>query len=288
MPTCTEHCETRHEGCFFAGMPMARKVSAHMTTAPHSVAPQASLADAQRLMREHSLQQLPVVSDGKLQGVLMERDLLLARQLGADFSTFTVHGLLPHDSFSVLADESLASAVRAMASRAAICTAVVEGSEVRGVLTATDALRLLADLLETEQAASARDGQTCSALDQGCLLSRAEDTAQKLLSGEPDSAREDGLHALRSAVRELYDERVARVEAAERELVCTQGAPLRRNHLEQQHSTHKQQAQLLEGVLMGLDDQTQPLVALAVSVQRAVASLRAELERDRDALRFMS
>jgi signal-transduction protein with cAMP-binding, CBS, and nucleotidyltransferase domain len=259
-----------------------------MTSSAEAISPETSLIEAQRIMRECSLQQLPVLAEGTLHGILLERDLLLARQLGANFETTPVRTLLPHDAFCVLPNEPLPSAVRAMASRAAVCAVVVEGAEVRGVLTATDALRLLADMLEAEQAANARDSSPCGVLDEGCLLSRAEDTAQRLLSGDADSASTDGLHDLRNAVKELYEERLARVEAEARELVCTQDAPLRRNHLEQQHSAHKQQAQLLEGLLMGLDDLTQPVEALATGVKRAVRSLRTELERDRDALRFMS
>jgi uncharacterized protein YfcZ (UPF0381/DUF406 family) len=158
---------------------------------------------------------------------------------------------------------------------------------VRGVLTAADALRVLAEHLEAEQAQRARDSITCSALDQGCLLDRAEESAQRLLSAPPDST-EDGLHELRSAVRELYDERITRAEAEARELVCAPETTVRRSRLEQTHGVHKQQAQLLEGVLMTLDDVAQPVSALAANVQRAVASLRADLEHDRDPLRFMS
>ena len=269
-------------------MHASRRVREHMTEAPHAIAPDATLSAAQQLMRERSLSQLPVAADGTSHGVLLERDLLLARQLGVNFETAPVRSLLAHDAFSVTADESLASAVRAMASRAAVCAVVMEGTAVRGVLTAAAALRVLAEHLEAEQAQRAREAISCSAIDEGCLLDRAEERAQLLLSAAPDTHVDQSLHELRSVVRELYEERMARVEAEERELVCAPDTTLRRTRLSQTHGVHKQQAQLLEGVLMGLDDLQQPVSALAASVQRAVKSLRADLEHDRDPLRFLS
>lgn len=269
-------------------MHASRRVSEHMTEAPHAIAPDATLSAAQQLMRERSLSQLPVAAEGTSHGVLLERDLLLARQLGVNFETALVRSLIAHDAFSVTPDESLASAVRAMASRAAICAVVMEGTVVRGVLTAAAALRVLAEHLEAEQAQRAREATSCSALDEGCLLDQAEERAQRLLSATPDTHVDQSLHELRSVVRELYEERMARVEAEERELVCAPDTTLRKNRIAQTHGIHKQQAQLLEGVLMGLDDLQQPVTALAASVQRAVESLRADLEHDREPLRFMS
>jgi CBS domain-containing protein len=266
----------------------ARKVSDYMADAPHAVAPEATLRDALQRMRELGVTQLPVTSNGALQGVLLERDLLLARQLGADLDRTLVRTVLPHGPFSVAPGESLASAVRTMASRAAPCAVVMEGSDVRGVLTAADLLRVLAECLEQEQAERARDSMVCSPSDERCLLSRAEESAQRLLSAGPDSDTTDGLHELRSAVRELYRARLERAHAEERELVCSQEARGRNNPLERSYGTHKQQAQLLEAVLMGLDDMAQPVSALALSVSRAVESLRAELESDREAVRLMS
>lgn len=259
-----------------------------MTHVPRAIASDAPLRDAQQLMRSLSLQQLPVQRDGALHGVLLERDLLLARQLGVNFDTSLVGSLPSHDAFSVMVDESLACAVRAMASRAAACAVVFDEHEVCGILSAASAMRVLAELLEAERAESARESAHCPAFAEGGLLSRAESSAHRLLSADPDAQAEDDLHELRSAVRELYEERSARAEAEARELVCAQKASLRRAHLEQLHGAHKLQAQLLEGVLMGLDDMAQPVRALAVNVKRAVATLREDFERDRESVRFTS
>lgn len=247
-----------------------------MNRAPHAISLDATLADAQQMMRAHALQQLPVLAEeGALAGILLERDLLLALHLGADFTAGSLRMLHLHDAFSVTPDESLASVVRAMASRAADYVAVTEDAKVVGVLTASNALRILADMLEAEQGVSAHDA-SCAATDESCLISQVEETARKLLSSDAELTKEDGLQQLRAALKELYEERVARVEAEARELVCVRDAPSKRRQLEQRHGTHKLQAQLLEGVLMGIDDLAQPVAALAVSAQRAVASLRAD------------
>lgn len=266
----------------------ARKVSDYMTPAPHAIASEATLREAQQRMRELGLTQLPVTSQGALQGVLMERDLLLARQLGVDLDATAVRTVLPHGPFSVAPGESLASAVRTMASRASPCAVVMEGPEVRGVLTAADLLRVLAECLEQEQAERAREATVCSPRDEGCLLSRAEESAQRLLSAAADSDASDGLHELRSTLRALYEQRLARARAEERAIVCSPDHAGRDRGLERSYGTHQQQAQLLEGLLMGLDDMAQPVSALALSVTRAIESLRAELESDGRATRLMS
>ncbi|MET0342200.1 MAG: CBS domain-containing protein [Polyangiales bacterium] len=130
-------------------MKQARSVSAHMSAIAHAVGPQATLAEAQQRMRELVVQQLPVVDDaGQPCGVLLERDLHVAKQLGAAFDSVTVGTVIPHAAFSVKSDEPLVGAVRTMASRAAANAVVLDGSTVSGVLTTHDVLRVLAEVLE--------------------------------------------------------------------------------------------------------------------------------------------
>lgn len=269
----------------------ARKVSATMTAAPYSVVAESSVSEAHQRMRELGLQQIPVLADGQPWGVLYERDLHLARHLGADLTALSVRALIPHESFSVTPDESLASAVRAMASRAASCAVVVAGHEVQGVLSATDTMRTLAELLEAEQAAQRRDEHAqieCSTLDESCLLWRAEERARHILREQ--AADDVSVRELRDAVKALYEAQLAHLEAEARALACTERdeSALRRNRLEQLYREHKQHAELLEGVLMGLDDLAQPASQVAASAQRAVEALRADLEQKRDPLRFVS
>lgn len=268
-------------------MHTSRKVSAHMTRVPHAIHADVPLSEAQRQLRELGVAQLPVLRQGKPAGVLLERDLSVAKLLGLDLDTHMVGSLLLHDAFSVHPDESLAGAVRAMASRSAHCALVVEGAEVRGVLTTHDALGALAELLESEEASRLRDSGVCSTDDESCLLARAEELTEQILRGE--ASGDDVLHTLRDAVRDLYQAQVARLTAEERSLAFgREETPLRRSQLELRCGEHQQQAQTLEGALMALDDLTQPATALAATVQRALVSIHDELERERDPVSYVS
>jgi hypothetical protein len=109
-------------------------------------------------MRELVVHQLPVVDEGQPCGVLLERDLHVARQLGASFDDVAVATLLPRAAFSVQANEPLVTAIRTMASRAAAHAVVLDGASVCGVLTTSDALRVLADLLEAREGSARREG----------------------------------------------------------------------------------------------------------------------------------
>lgn len=52
------------------------EVGAVMTADPITVSPDANLAEATRLLREHKIGGLPVVKDGQLVGIITETDLL--------------------------------------------------------------------------------------------------------------------------------------------------------------------------------------------------------------------
>ena len=52
------------------------EVGSCMTPDPLTIEPQASIAEAARMMRNHKVSGLPVVADGKLVGIITETDLL--------------------------------------------------------------------------------------------------------------------------------------------------------------------------------------------------------------------
>ena len=214
-------------------MHQTRMVSAHMTAVPHTIDARATLAEAAVRMRELGLPQLPVLDDdGKPCGILLERDLSLARQLQTDLESVTVGGLLPREAFSLTPDETLASALRSMASRAACSAVVVSGASVRGVFTQLDAFRLLAELLESEARPSLLPPTELagSMLDEAFLLERAAESARRLTDAETSDVGE-----LYLAVKELLDSQRAQLEADQRELEDTQPdqLPLHRSHLSQ-------------------------------------------------------
>jgi acetoin utilization protein AcuB len=135
------------------GMPMKRnpQVIAFMTPFPHSVAVDAPLEAARKLMREHNFRHLPVTCDGALVGVLTDRDIKLI--LGPDFAGAKECELQVRDAYVerpcvVPASTPVAAVARAMADNHIGSAIVTKNDKLVGIFTVTDACRALARVLE--------------------------------------------------------------------------------------------------------------------------------------------
>ena len=286
-------------------------VGAHMTPAPHVIAVDATLAEAQRCMREYATQLLPVVDRGQPRGVLLERDLHVARKLGAALDVVTVGAVLPGASFSVKSGEHLVTALHAMAARAATHIVVTDETRICGVLATHDVLRLLAELLEQRDIEAGRTGAAreasagpgmsghgdvqsagwsseqsgCSLLDEAYLLERVEERAAQLMrdaQGRPEELRE--------AVRELHDAQATLLASERRELAETRPdeEPLHRTRLEQLSDERARHVQAFASLLIELDRGTKATSSIAGHALQAAAALRTHIEREREPLRFVS
>lgn len=123
-------------------------VRVHMTTRPHVVGAEQSLAFAHQLMREHGVRHLPVLRAGKLVGIVSQRDLFLLETLrDVEPAVTRVEEAMTEDVYTVAPSEPLEAVARAMATKKYGCAVVVEGRDVVGIFTAVDALRALANLL---------------------------------------------------------------------------------------------------------------------------------------------
>lgn len=122
-----------------------------MTRSPWVVDDDAPLRQARCLMVEHEIHHLPVVRRGTLVGMLSDRDV--KRALDPDLGLppedeLFVRDVCTFDTFSVPPAEPLERVLRAMAARHIGSTLVVDGDRVLGILTTSDACRLLADFLQ--------------------------------------------------------------------------------------------------------------------------------------------
>jgi acetoin utilization protein AcuB len=106
-----------------------------MTPTPHTITTRQTLAEAHQTMRERGVRHLPVVSDGKLVGVVSQRDLYLVEEAMSD------------EPFVVAPDASLDEVAEAMANSKHGSALVVESATLVGIFTSTDALRALVALL---------------------------------------------------------------------------------------------------------------------------------------------
>lgn len=134
-------------------MKQAPAIQTLMTPSPLTIDYHATVKEAQRLMAERRFRHLPVVKEGKVISLLSDRDINLA--LVAN------HGLMKTDqmmveeicileTFSVAPTTPLDQVVEEMARRHIGSVLVVEGEELKGIFTATDACKYLALCLRGE------------------------------------------------------------------------------------------------------------------------------------------
>jgi acetoin utilization protein AcuB len=125
-------------------------IEAYMTRSVHFIDYRDRVSHAHRAMERYSIRHLPVLHEGKLVGILSERDVhwteaLFEKGLAEDMEVSQAMTPLP---YAVTRDAPLAQVAREMAQQKFGAAVVMEGGAVLGVFTTTDALRALADALE--------------------------------------------------------------------------------------------------------------------------------------------
>lgn len=130
---------------------MEKKLETHMVQSPHVCSPKVPLHEASVLMRELNFRHLPVVQDGELMGILSERNLreALAYPGGKNLQ---VQDVMNSNVYAVQKNTALKKVVRNMANLKLGSAVVVDTQKrVIGIFTTTDALALLADLLDENE-----------------------------------------------------------------------------------------------------------------------------------------
>lgn len=126
------------------------KISKYMTTNPHSIGVEQTVAKADELMREHRIRHLPVMKNGKLCGVLSDRDVKLYMGLkGSQPKTETVQALATEDVYAVTPDVELDDVLATMAEKKMGSVVVLDNNKLVGIFTAIDGLRAASELLNT-------------------------------------------------------------------------------------------------------------------------------------------
>ena len=110
-----------------------------MTANPLSIETSASVVEAARLMRAEHIGSLPVVKDGRLVGMITDRDLALRVVAeGADPDSVTVGEVASHDTVTAQPDQDLDEALRLMARHQLRRLPVAEGDRLVGILAQAD------------------------------------------------------------------------------------------------------------------------------------------------------
>jgi acetoin utilization protein AcuB len=105
------------------------------------------------MMRKHDVRHLPVLSGGRLIGLLSLRDLHLIETLTDSLpDEVTVEEAMSPDPFSVSPDAPVDEVAQVMAQKRYGSAVVIDGNQVVGVFTAIDGLRALAEVLRDPEA----------------------------------------------------------------------------------------------------------------------------------------
>lgn len=116
--------------------PLVRDVHAPATIVAH---PHTTLAEAEQLGRARRIRHLPVVQEGKLVGVVSDRDLRRARRTGAG-DTDQVRDVMTQQPLSIDPEASLSLAAAEMGHHGVRSLPVVKAGKLIGIVTATDVI----------------------------------------------------------------------------------------------------------------------------------------------------
>lgn len=123
-------------------------VQKFMTTQPHSIGQEQTMAMAHVVMREHRIRHLPVLTGGKLVGLLSDRDLSLLETLkDVDPTKILVEEAMTSNPYVVQPDTTLDEVVGAMAEHKYGCAVVMQNNKLVGIFTTVDACRAFAEML---------------------------------------------------------------------------------------------------------------------------------------------
>ncbi len=132
-------------------------VGERMTRPVISVAPDTPLNDALHLMRSEHIRRMPVVSHGKLVGIVSMKDLLNASpsqattlsiwELNYMLSKLTVDSCMHRELLTVSEDTPIEEAARIMADQRVGGLPVLRGGEVVGMITETDLFKIFLELM---------------------------------------------------------------------------------------------------------------------------------------------
>jgi acetoin utilization protein AcuB len=125
-------------------------VGAAMTPFPFAVGPDASVLEVEHMMNAHRIRHVPVQEDGRVLGVVSERELhqlVHAALPVADKARLRIRHLLRHDPYVVEMTTPLDEVSDEMAKRHVGSAVVVRHGKLAGIFSTVDACQLLAEFL---------------------------------------------------------------------------------------------------------------------------------------------
>jgi CBS domain-containing protein len=118
---------------------VAKMVRDAMTANPRTASPAQSLADAAQIMQSEDVGSVPVVEDGRLVGVLTDRDIAIrAVAEGVDVQTLNVGDVASREPVTVEPGQDLDEALALMARHQVRRLPVVDDGQLVGILAQAD------------------------------------------------------------------------------------------------------------------------------------------------------
>jgi len=139
-------------------------VGEFMTTELTTLEETESLLDATLIFARSSLRHLPILKGKKLVGIVTERDLkhytpsvlsgISAEQYNRLMETTPLSKIMTRDPVTIRPGDSMAEAAQMLHDRRIGCLLVVEKGELKGIITTSDMLKLLVQILKEKGAAT--------------------------------------------------------------------------------------------------------------------------------------
>ncbi len=122
----------------------------YMTVLPHTIGADQSLEKAEMMMSEFQIRHLPVLSGGKLVGIVTDRDIKLVETFkDVNPSKITIQEAYSPDPYITSPDASLKDVCDQMAAKKYGCALVCDNHKLVGIFTWIDALKAMSDLMES-------------------------------------------------------------------------------------------------------------------------------------------
>ncbi len=129
------------------GLPTIQK---YMTSNPHSIGIDQTLAAADKLMHAHGIRHLPILEGGKLVGIVTDRDVKFMESFkDVDPTQVKLDSVAIENVFTVEPDARLDEVCDVMSEKKYGCAVVMSNKHLVGIFTWVDALRAMSDLLKT-------------------------------------------------------------------------------------------------------------------------------------------
>lgn len=137
---------------FEMGGPMKSvpSIEKYMSTSPHTVGADITLAKAEKMMGDMRVRHLPVLDGGQLVGVLSDRDIKMVETFkDVDPEKVSVREAFSEQPYMVSPRAPLNEVCKEMAAHKYSSVLVVDNHKLVGIFTWVDALNAMGELLET-------------------------------------------------------------------------------------------------------------------------------------------